>query len=407
MLSGILERLDASRDTVIELQRMLVAIPAVAPDSGGQGERAKADAMLHWLAAHGIQDVTEYKAPDARVSCGHRPSIKAVIPGRDASRTFWVISHLDIVPPGDLALWNSDPYELAVDKDALTGRGVEDNHQGVVASLLVAKALLEAGQTPPINYGMLLVADEENGSKYGLEWLLKNHSGLFGKKDLYLIPDFGVPSSEMIEVAEKSMFWLKITVLGKQCHASSPEEGVNTLVASAAFILSLTDLHNRFPAVNPLFKPPHSTFQPTKKEANVENINTIPGRDVFYVDCRVLPEYAVDDVLAVIRELGAAISQNYGVTIQYDVVQKEQAAPATPQDAEIVTRMISAVRRVYGGNPKAQGVGGGTVAAFLRRAGLHAAVWATWVPNAHQPNERSLISANIGDAKVIATALYE
>jgi len=407
MLSGILERLDASRETVIELQRRLVAIPAVAPDSGGQGERAKADAMLQWLADHGIQDVTEYKAPDIRVSCGHRPSIKAVIPGRDTSRTFLVISHLDIVPPGDLTLWATNPYELSVNGDALTGRGVEDNHQGIVASLLVAKALMDADQTPPINYGMLLVADEENGSKFGLEWLLKKHPELFGKKDLYLIPDFGVPSSEMIEVAEKSMFWLKITVLGKQCHASSPEEGVNTLVASAAFILSLTDLHDRFPAVNPLFDPPRSTFAPTKKEANVENINTIPGRDVFYVDCRVLPEYAVDDVLTVIRELGGAISKNYGVTIQYDIVQKEQAAPATPLDAEIVTRMVSAVRRVYGGNPKAQGVGGGTVAAFLRRAGLDAAVWATWVPNAHQPNECSLVNANIGDAKVIATALYE
>ena len=407
MLSGILENIAASRETVVDLQRTLVSIPAVGPDNGGQGERVKADSMLAWLKDHGVSDVTEYQAPDSRVSCGHRPSIKAIIPGKDTSRTFWVISHLDVVPPGDMSLWATNPYELSVDGDLLVGRGVEDNHQGVVASLLVAKAILECNATPPMNFGMLLVADEENGSKYGLDWLLKNHPEIFGKDDLYLIPDFGIPSGEMVEVAEKSMLWLKITLYGKQCHASSPEEGVNTLVATAAFVLRMTKLHDRFPAVNPLFKPANSTFQPTKKEANVENINTIPGRDVFYMDCRVLPQYELNDVLEAIYEMGREICKTYGVTAQYDIVQKEQAAPATPKDAEIVTRVVQAVRSVYGGNPRPMGVGGGTVAAYLRRFGLDAAVWATWTPNAHQPNERSLIKNNIGDAQVMAAALFD
>lgn len=406
MLSGILDHIAADRDTVIDLQRTLVSIPAIGPDNGGQGERLKADAMLAWLKAQGITDVTEYQAPDSRVSCGHRPSIKAVIPGRDTSRTFWVIAHLDVVPVGDLTLWATDPFELSIEGEALVGRGVEDNHQGVVAALLVGKALKERGIVPPMNFGMLLVADEENGSKYGLDWLLKNHPEIFGKNDLYLIPDFGIPSAEMVEVAEKSMLWLRITLSGKQCHASSPEEGVNTLVATAAFILRLTKLHDRFPAVNPLFKPANSTFQPTKKEANVENVNTIPGRDVFYMDCRVLPQYELDDVLEAIEEMGRDICATYGVTAEYHIVQKEQAAPATPKDAEIVTRLIGAIRSVYGGDPRPMGVGGGTVAAYLRRAGMDAAVWAAWVPNAHQPNERSLIKNNIGDAQVVAAALF-
>lgn len=407
MLSDILHRIGQARDTVIDLQRTLVSIPAVGPDNGGQGERAKADAMLAWLASHNITDVSVYEAPDARVACGHRPSIRAVVPGKDASRTFWVISHLDVVPPGDISLWATNPFELAVEGDVLVGRGVEDNHQGVVSSLLVAKALKESGTVPPVNYGLMLVADEENGSKYGLDWLLKNHPELFGKNDLYLIPDFGVPSSEMVEVAEKSMLWLKITLSGKQCHASSPEEGVNTLVASAAFILRLTKLHDLFPAVDSLFSPANSTFQPTKKEANVENVNTIPGRDVFYIDCRVLPQYDLDEVLGAIYAMGRDICATYGVTAEYALVQKEQAAQATPKDAPVVKRVLKAVRAVYGGNPRATGVGGGTVAAYLRRAGREAVVWGTWTPNAHQPNERSPIASNIGDAKVIATALFE
>jgi succinyl-diaminopimelate desuccinylase len=103
------------------------------------------------------------------VACGFRPNLAAVVPGRDASATFWVISHTDIVPPGDAELWTSPPYELRVEGTLIYGRGVEDNHQGMVASLLVAEALGAASDPPPINFGMLFVADEETSSSKGLD----------------------------------------------------------------------------------------------------------------------------------------------------------------------------------------------------------------------------------------------
>ena len=405
MLDALLPFLDSQRDTVIDLQRELTAIPALGPDNGGPGEREKADRLKALLAAMGLPEVREINAPDPRVPCGHRPNLALVMPGRDTSRTFWVISHLDIVPPGDRSLWHTDPYTLAVDGDLLYGRGVEDNQQATVSSLLLAKAIVEKKTVPPINYGLLFVSDEETGSKYGLDYLADRHDGLFTAEDLFLVPDFGLPSSEMIEVAEKSMLWLKIIVKGRQCHASTPEQGINSLSAAALFILKIPKLHERFPIVNPLFHPANSTFAPTKKEANVDNINTIPGRDVFYVDCRVLPEYSLDEVLAVIREIGKEVEDACGVSIDYEVVQQEQAAPATDEAAPIVRRVIEAVRAVYGGNPRPMGVGGGTVAAYLRRRGYPAVVWATLEHNAHQPNERSSISKTIGDAKVMARVL--
>ena len=49
-----------------------------------------------------------------------------------------------------------------------------------------------------------------------------------------------------------------------------------------------------------------------------------------------------------------------------------------------------------------QGIGGGTVAAFFRKAGLPAAVWMTANDCAHQPNEFCFLSHILGDAKVLA-----
>ncbi|WP_428568354.1 MAG: M20 family metallo-hydrolase [Solidesulfovibrio sp. DCME] len=406
MLDALLSRLADKRDLVIDLQRELTAIPALGPDNGGPGEREKADRLKTLLAAMGFPEPREINAPDPRVPCGHRPNLAVVLPGADTSRTFWVISHLDIVPPGDRALWRGDPYTLEVDGDLLYGRGVEDNQQAVVSSILLGKALLETGTTPPINYGMLFVADEETGSKYGLDYVAAHHDGLFTREDLFLVPDFGLPSSEMVEVAEKSMLWYKVIVKGKQCHASTPEDGINSLSAAALFILKIPKLYERFPAKNPLFQPANSTFEPTKKEANVDNVNTIPGRDVFYVDCRVLPEYNLDDVTAAIRAYGREVEAACGVTIDYEVVQQEQAAPATPEDAPIVRKVMDGIQAVYAGaQPRPMGIGGGTVAAYLRRRGYPAVVWATLEHNAHQPNERTSIAKTIGDAQVMAHVL--
>ncbi len=173
----------------------------------------------------------------------------------------------------------------------------------------------------------------------GINYLVQEHGDIFGKDDLFLVPDFGEPNSEMVEIAEKSMFWLKVTVEGKQCHASTPNQGLNTLVPTAALILKVKQLEQIFDAENPLFDPPCSTFEPTKKDANVENVNTIPGRDVFYIDSRVLPEYDLDVILAKIKEYGVEVEEEYGVKVTFDVVMREQAAPQLRKTVKLSRRL--------------------------------------------------------------------
>ena len=64
--------------------------------------------------------------------------------------------------------------------------------------------------------------------------------------------------------------------------------------------------------------------------------------------------------------------------------------------------LSKAIKNVYGVEAKAMGIGGGTVAAFFRRAGHHAVVWARIDELAHQPNEYTVIDNMVGDAKVFA-----
>ncbi len=395
------ERLESYRQDMIDLQRELVSRNAVGPENNGPGEGAKASYLKELLESWGLK-VDNYPAPDVHVPEGERPNLVAYLPGRLPEKV-WVLSHLDVVPPGDFSLWHTDPFELKVEDDRLYGRGVEDNHHGIVSSLMAAKAFLDLGLTPERTVALALVADEETGSHLGLEFLLREQRQLFSEPDLIIVPDAGSEDSTLIEVAEKSILWLRLTLLGQQAHASRPQVGRNTLRACAHVIVALDELlHREFPSQNPLFRPPESTFEPTRKEANVGNINTIPGRDVFYLDCRVLPEIDLERVQERVRAIGGEVAQRFGVTLEVEPVQDLRAAPATAPEAPVVLALQQAIREVYGREAKPRGIGGGTVAAFFRQANLPAAVWMTVSDTAHQPNEFCLLSNLLGDSRVLA-----
>ncbi len=395
-------RIESYRDLAIDIESRLTAVPALAPENDGKGEVEKAKVIKKMLEELKPDRIEEVNCPDDRVPDGYRPNILAYFEGEDPSRTIWIIAHMDIVPPGDLQMWKSDPYKVVVEGDKIYGRGVEDNQQGIVSGLLAVRAMREEGLKPAHNVCLAIVADEETGSKYGLQFLLREKRDAFKKDDLIIIPDAGNEDGTMIEVAEKSIMWIKFKTIGKQCHASMPSQGINAHRAAAYLIVKLDQLYKIFDQKNDVFDPPISTFEPTKKEANVPNVNTIPGEDIFYLDCRVLPEIPLPDVESKILEMMEEIEKQFKVKISKEYPQTEEAAPPTPSDAPVVLALKKAIKDVYNREAKPMGIGGGTVAAYVRRVGLNAAVWSTVDETAHQPNEYAKISNILGDAKVLA-----
>ncbi|MCD6295857.1 MAG: M20 family metallo-hydrolase [Deltaproteobacteria bacterium] len=402
-MENIFERIDGLRDEVIKLEGELSCRVALGPDNGGLGEHEKTAFIKGLLKELNPDVIEEIKAPDERAQDGYRPNLIAIWGNSKTEPAVWVLSHSDIVPPGDPALWESDPYQLKVDGDRVIGRGVEDNQHGFVSPYLALKVVLESGLKLKMPVGLAVVADEETGSDYGLSYVLEHHGDLFKEQDLIIVPDGGNEEGTMIEVAEKSMLWIKFTVIGKQCHASTPNKGKNSLFGAARLIVALEKLKEKFDMADELFKPPLSTFEPTKMEANVPNINTIPGRDAFCVDCRVLPKYSVDEILDVAKEIAAGIGTELGLQIDVEPVYRQDATVPTSPDVPVVKALAGAIKRVTGKEAKPMGIGGGTVAAFFRRAGLPAAVWCTVSDTAHQPNEYCLISNILTDAKIFAS----
>jgi succinyl-diaminopimelate desuccinylase len=386
---------------MIETLAELVRVPAVAPESGGNGENEKAEKLTQLLEKISFDKIERFDADDARVSSGKRPNLIATVNGESEQR-LWIVTHLDVVPAGEEALWCvSKPFEPRVAEDRIFGRGTEDNGQSLVASLYAVAALRRLGVVPKRTVCLAFVADEELGSVFGIQHLIQQ--GLFGMNDLVVVPDGGNTDGSFIEVAEKSLLWFRVRTLGKQIHASLPDKGLNAHRVGMEVALALDKrLHGKFGERDDFFDVPSSTFEPTKKERNVEAVNIVPGEDVVYFDCRVLPRYDVDDVVAEVQRVLREFEAKTGAKITLEIVQKQVAPKMLDGEAEIVAMLKAALKQARGIDAHVGGIGGGSCAAFFRKAGIPAALWSTVDDVAHQPDEYCKIANMVADAKIFA-----
>ncbi|MDR1875328.1 MAG: M20 family metallo-hydrolase [Synergistaceae bacterium] len=400
MKDRIFNEAERLRDEMVAALIRICRIPAVSPHNGGTGEEAKAQEIEKLVAGLGFGKVEWQRVDDVKSPTGNRPSLFVEHKG-NSPRRLCILSHVDVVPEGDRSLWSHDPWDPIVRDGRLYGRGVSDNGMALVASLYALKVLLNLGLTPAFTVCLAFLADEEMGSAYGVAPLVER--GLFRKDDLVIAPDSGNDKGDFIEISEKSGLKLEFHVSGKQAHASRPETGLNACRVANLLSFEVDNaLHKAFPEEDKLFEPPVSTFEPTRRFPNVPNVNTIPGRERFSFDCRVLPSVSLDDVLSVVDRVKNDVARRTGAIIELEIGRSD-AAPSTSADSDIIRLLTTSVREVLKVEPTLGGIGGGTFAAFFRRKGIPTAVWQQeCAATAHQPDEYAELDHIVNNAKVFA-----
>ncbi|MBU4484368.1 M20 family metallo-hydrolase [bacterium] len=406
LFERISKRIDGYKNEMVELQKKLIPIQAIGPDSGGKGELEKAS-FLEPILRDLYDEVQVIKAPDERLSCGYHPSLVATIGAKSDEPKMWLTAHMDVVPAGDEKAWDTPPFEAVVKDGKIYGRGSEDNNQGLVSGLYALKALREEGVEIK-NIGGLFVSDEESANIYGVEYVLENHKELFSQKDMICILDWGTHDGSQIEIAEKAIVWFKVKIKGAQCHAAWPDKGINAHRAGAHLICDLEKFcKENYGEKDELFDHPYSTIEPTKKYSNVPNINTIPGEDVICFDCRLLPQVDVDVFIKDVEGVFKDVEKKHNVKIDYTLEYRIDALNPTPITSPLVSCVSSAIESVYNVTPRPVGIGGGTVGGPFRREGLHVVAYGRLDHTLHGPNEYCVIDYMVGDAKVWAYAILD
>jgi succinyl-diaminopimelate desuccinylase len=401
MKEEIIKKVNELKNDIVESSKKFISIDSVNPRTGGPGEKEAAEWLESLIKDWKFDEIKKYDAPDDAVDYGYRPNIVAIYKGTNPERTIWFVTHMDKVPAGDLELWDSDPF-VPVERDGkIYGRGSEDNGASLISTLYAIKSIMDLGIRPKNNIALALVSDEETGSEFGIKYLLKEN--VFGDNDWFYVPDSGSSDGGFIEVAEKSIMWLKITTYGKQGHASMPNLSTNAHRAGMDFALAADDyVHINYNLKDELFNYPYSSFEPTKKVKNVDNINTIPGTDIIYFDGRILPNYDVDEIITGLQNLSKEYEKKWNVKIKVEGEHLEEAKKPTSKDHPSVVILKDCLEELRDIKVKVGGIGGGTCAAIVRGAGFPAVVWATLDETAHQPNEYVKIDNLIKDTQVFA-----
>jgi len=153
--------------------------------------------------------------------------------------------HVDVVPPGDRARWDGDPFAPRVVGDVVHARGACDMKAGVVANLAALAAIRASGARLRGRVAAHFVVGEEDGGLGAFGTLRRGHTG-----DGCVITE---PTGGTLVTANAGALTFRIEVPGRATHASTRDAGVSAIDAYTPIQRALSGLEARRNAdVDPL-----------------------------------------------------------------------------------------------------------------------------------------------------------
>lgn len=312
------EQLDAWIDThfddEVRFLQELVRVPTDTPP-GNNAPHAERTAEL--LAAMGLE-AEKHAVPEAEVKAAGLQSITNLILRRrygDGGKTIALNAHGDVVPPGEG--WTHDPYGGEVVDGKIYGRATAVS-KGDIASFTFAIRALEAlGAKLAGGVELHVTYDEEFGGEVGPAWLLEK--GLT-QPDLMIAAGF----SYQVVVAHNGCLQLEVTVHGDMAHAAIPDSGTDALQAAVHILNALYALNADYLQVRSQVEGITHPYLNVGQISGGTNTNVIPGKVVFKVDRRMIPEEDPVEVEATLRRTIEAAAASFqpprgGKAIQVDV----------------------------------------------------------------------------------------
>lgn len=225
------------KDEVIELTRELVRAPSVNPP----GEtRECANIILNKF--HEVQI-------DAEIVEGKKGACNVVarLPGRKKGKTLLLNGHIDVVPPGEG--WTVDPFGAEIQGDKIYGRGSCDMKSGIASMMAAMISAKRSGAHFNGEIIFMAAADEETGSEFGTVYLL--NKGIGKNADFAIVSE---PTDLRVELGNRGLRWIDLTVRGKACHAGRPWLGINAISYGAKLVEAIHSI--RFKTRNDAFEIP-------------------------------------------------------------------------------------------------------------------------------------------------------
>ena len=302
--------IDQHFDEEVRFLQALVRVPTDTPP-GNNAPHAERTAEL--LKDFGYE-AEKHAVPAADVLAYGMESITNLIVRRqygaqgDGGKTIALNAHGDVVPPGEG--WTHDPYGAEIVDGAMYGRATAVSKSDF-ASFTFALRALEAVARPRRGAVELhFTYDEEFGGELGPGWLLK--SGLT-KPDLLLAAGF----SYEVVTAHNGCLQMEVTVHGKMAHAAVPHTGVDALQGAVHILNALYAQNDEYKKVTSKVEGIKHPYLNVGRIEGGTNTNVVPGKVMFKLDRRMIPEENPVEVEAAIRRvIEQAAGERAGISVE-------------------------------------------------------------------------------------------
>ncbi len=318
------------RDEAARLLKRLVRIRSVNP---GGDLWAGAEFINKWLSKNGIgSEMIEFHGV---------PNVLAAISGKKhEGKTLLWNGHFDVVPTE--GNWSVDPFSGDERDGYLYGRGSCDMKSGIAAMMLAMK---ELNRTKDFKGKIVLTAvgDEETGSVNGTLGLLR--SGRLPHIDYAVVSE---PTDLRVELGNRGLRWLEVTVRGLAAHAGRPYLGKNAISVMAKIVGDIDAID--FERIDDRFTSRKTTVSCTMIHGGLKE-NIIPDLCKLTIDMRLLPGDNADSIMNMIGSITRAReSKDCSTDLQMlNVVWDPYTISA---DEDVVTTLIDSYKHIIGKNPK-------------------------------------------------------
>lgn len=259
-----------------------------AESTTSTGELAAAEVLSEYFASHNIDcNIDKWD--------NNRANATVHIKSTNQKPALLFAAHIDVVPAGELADWDCEPFG-ALEKDGkIFGRGSCDMKGGTAATAAAIVEIINEGHKLKGDFIFTSTAGEETTS-CGIRKFVENNASHLPTLAGIIIPE---PTRFDVIVAHRGILWLKVSTVGKTAHGSMPHLGINA-------IKHMTSLLNALDG----YLPPHIEHPRFGKcSMSINQIhggcatNVVPDNCSIELDIRTLPGQTHEEIIADLKRV--------------------------------------------------------------------------------------------------------
>ena len=271
--------------------------------------------------------------------------------------------HTDVVPPGNIKDWTSNPFKPLVKKNYLIGRGANDMKSSIACFVAAVSQFLRKKKKLNGSISFLITGDEEgyaiNGTKKVVDYLKKKKE----KIDFCIVGEPTNPNKlgQMIKVGRRGSLSGKMEITGVQGHIAYPHLSKNPINTLVAICKKLKE--KKLDKGNKNFQPSNLEF--TSINVNNKAHNVIPARAQAQFNIRYNNLHTANSLKRKITSVVKKISKKSKCNFKIEYLINGDAFITKPEKTVYMVKKI--IKKITKINPKLSTTGGTSDARFIRK----------------------------------------